>query len=460
MANTYSIDLERGSSQYLSRADTASLSLTGDFTFEAWVKLETDMASVRQDLMAKWTGAGNQRSFQLFLERNTGTDRIFFANSSDGVDNGTTATVDFASNLVIGTWYHIAMTFDASAGQIELFLYGTSVTTGAGAATSTFDSTAVFNLGADSGATTFFDGLLDEVRIWDDIRSGAEISANYQSELTGSEAGLVAYWKLNNDATDSQTSGNNDLTLQAAPSYSVDTPFIGPGEFTADGDTTGLWHMDGAIASAAKKDNAEGSAGYDLTETSAPTSNTGFNGIANGCYVFDGSAELVETTNNFTAYGASAVTVECWIKTTTDNGNSIIVGINDGVTETFALRKSAAGNTYFFRCETSVGTGDSPTIAEASIEDGGWHYLAGTYDGASVEIYLDGVRQSTGTAHTGTIITSNAANLSIGATEGGTSLWAGSVDEVRISDIARSATVISNYYNQVTSTFVPKIMMI
>ncbi len=41
MANTHSLDLELSSSQYASRADTASLSITGDITIEGWIKLES-----------------------------------------------------------------------------------------------------------------------------------------------------------------------------------------------------------------------------------------------------------------------------------------------------------------------------------------------------------------------------------------------------------------------------------
>ena len=73
-------------------------------------------------------------------------------------------------------------------------------------------------------AGTTFDGLIDEVRVWNDIRSGAEISANYQQQLTGSEANLVGYWRFNNDLTD-ETSSNNTLTNNNSATFNTDTPF-------------------------------------------------------------------------------------------------------------------------------------------------------------------------------------------------------------------------------------------
>jgi len=74
--------------------------------------------------------------------------------------------------------------------------------------------------------TKFFDGLIDEVRVWNDIRSDAEVDDNKLTELVGNEAGLAGYWKLNNDYLD-ETSNNNDLTAVAAPVFSTDVPFVG-----------------------------------------------------------------------------------------------------------------------------------------------------------------------------------------------------------------------------------------
>ncbi|MBC7783109.1 MAG: hypothetical protein H7144_04655 [Burkholderiales bacterium] len=58
-------------------------------------------------------------------------------------------------------------------------------------------------------------GALDDVRIWNTARTLAQISTNYTHELTGNEAGLAGYWKLNeadgettDDASPADTTGN------------------------------------------------------------------------------------------------------------------------------------------------------------------------------------------------------------------------------------------------------------
>ena len=46
-------------------------------------------------------------------------------------------------------------------------------------------------------ADRFFDGQIDEVRIWNRALSIAEIAANKDCELVGDECGLVHYYQFN-----------------------------------------------------------------------------------------------------------------------------------------------------------------------------------------------------------------------------------------------------------------------
>ncbi len=66
--------------------------------------------------------------------------------------------------------------------------------------------------GRQNGSTTAaFDGLIDEVRIWNVARTQAQIRDNMCRQLTGTETGLVGYWNMN------EGTGNtvNDLTPNA-----------------------------------------------------------------------------------------------------------------------------------------------------------------------------------------------------------------------------------------------------
>lgn len=234
MANTHSTDLERSSSQYWSITDASQtgLDLSGDFTLELWANSEsTPGVSDSHYFISKDDGTANDRSYDFVYINQSGTPQIrllVFQN------NTTLSEHNWSQTLTTGQWYHIAVTFDISeplATQAELFL--DTVSQGNGTATrdnisSIQNSSAPFEIGARTvqDPNGYFDGLLDEVRVWGDIRTSTEISDNWKKQLSGSEADLKAYWKFNNNG-DGSSGNNNDLTNNNSATFSTDVPFTG-----------------------------------------------------------------------------------------------------------------------------------------------------------------------------------------------------------------------------------------
>jgi len=220
MANTHSLDLESGSNQYAAIADGSQtgLDITTDYSIEAWVKIESSKTHV---VVGK-DNVGVSRAYRFIINSDNTIRTTFYGSGS---------LTDFQSNPTIttGVWTHIAVTVDISVPDCTFYINGSSVakTTNSSGATTIDNSTAEFaigrNLNSGSGVN-YFDGLVDEVRVWSDIRTAGEISNNYETELTGSEANLVGYWKLNNNYLD-ETSNNNDLTASGSPVFSTDIPF-------------------------------------------------------------------------------------------------------------------------------------------------------------------------------------------------------------------------------------------
>ena len=230
-ADTHSIDLERGSTQYLKITDGSQtgLDITGDLSIEAWIKLEQlpSTAGGGFTMIAKYNSVGSQRSY--FLHINT-SDKLEMIASGDGTNTHrdiiTASSATFAGGDV-GSWVHVAGTYDLSGNTGILYKNGSSISvnvTNQGTVNSIHDGTSDFTIGVEGdGSNNLFDGLIDEGRIWDDIRTPTEIADNDCTELTGGEANLQGYWKLNNDATD-ETSNNNDLTEVNSQTYSTDIP--------------------------------------------------------------------------------------------------------------------------------------------------------------------------------------------------------------------------------------------
>jgi len=227
MANTNSISLVASSSQYLSITDAnqTGLDLNSDFTIEAWVKLSSQPATdANFKIVSKYNASTNDRSYWFAYRDVAGVKKInvrWGTNGTNGEDHWYTYTLNN------NTWYHLAVVVDLSLHSAEFFINGSSVgTDSSGTFISIYNGAADFIIGAHAPGASFFDGLIDEARVWSDIRTATEISDNYQKELTGSEANLVGYWKLNNDLLD-ETANNNDLTNNNSATFSTDVPFTG-----------------------------------------------------------------------------------------------------------------------------------------------------------------------------------------------------------------------------------------
>src|SRR3989344_3808742 len=222
--NTYSLDLEDGSTQYATVSDSASLSPTSAISVENWVKFESLPSSGNHMTFAwKWAGS-NQRTWWWALTNDSGTYKLRWL--PDQYGTGATQDAEPVSwTPSTGTWYHVAVTY-APGATSETKVHVDGLQQGAtqtGTVTAVFDSTAPVDVGGNSGGI-YLDGTIDDVRIWNTVRTVGEISGNKNAELTGSESGLVAYWKLNNAATDLTANANN-LTLTNNPVYSSDVPF-------------------------------------------------------------------------------------------------------------------------------------------------------------------------------------------------------------------------------------------
>ena len=228
MANTKSLDLELSSSQYASIADGSQtgLDITGNISIEAWIKIEQLPSTAGSSFYIISKEQVNDRSYGLKLSgSNDKLVMYYFSDVSDFTRyNSDDSFVDADD---VGTWIHIAISVNVSAKTVQMYKNGSPInsTSDSLLSISILDTSSKFSIGESYGGD-YFDGLIDEVRVWNDIRTGTEISDNYEKELVGDEAGLVGYWQFNDDYLD-QTSNDNDLTASGSPTFSSDVPFTG-----------------------------------------------------------------------------------------------------------------------------------------------------------------------------------------------------------------------------------------
>ncbi len=229
MANTHSLDLEASSSQYayITDANQTGLDITGDFTIEFWLKLETlPPDGTTYFFVTKDDTSTPSRGFGVWMSVLDKKIKCYYFQNNTTI---TEAAVNTAFTIDdVGVWKHIAVAVDVSAKTFNFYINGSSVssTLTASNATSVQNSAGDFAIGNVDGqydTSHNTDGLIDEVRVWNDIRTSTEIADNYKKELVGNEANLQGYWKLNNNYLD-ETSNNNDLTASGSPVFSIDTP--------------------------------------------------------------------------------------------------------------------------------------------------------------------------------------------------------------------------------------------
>ena len=233
--NTYTTDLELSSSQYFSiaHASQAGLSLATDFSLEAYIKLE-QLPSVAGETMmiVSKHKEGNQTTtgYRMYL---TSTNRLYVQYTNSAGDTSQTLVYMTYSEFYDWTadWSRVSVACDISVPSCQWYIDGVATTTTIqlSLATNVQQNTEAFQVGATTesggGAGKFTDGLVDDVRVWNDIRTAQEISDNYNCSLAGSENNLQGYWRFDNNG-DGSTANSNDLTNNNVATFqSASRPF-------------------------------------------------------------------------------------------------------------------------------------------------------------------------------------------------------------------------------------------
>jgi hypothetical protein len=383
----YALDFD-GSAGYVEVPDNASLdaNLGDSFTVEAWIRTREDDDNM---IFAKHSGG----SFGSY----------YFATLSGGELCLTVITHAGRKNHIVsyvyndGRWHHVAGVYDGSG----LRIYVDGVQIGGTTAQSGIvkDTSYPVRIGYYEGSPSwFYYGTYDEIRLWDYARTVAEIRAHAYKELSGDEAGLVAYYEMSDGsgtflADDSSNSNTGEL-------------FDGP-----------AWVTSGAFAGSRNALNFDD----------------------------DGSQEHVLVSNGSALIAnQSALTMECWVYphtlviTDVLTDSEGLVSIRNDTDADFYLTRTATGSVEG-RFRNSTGT---PYTVDAPITPDKWQHYALVHNGCSLRIYRNGIlAQSTGASGQ---ITNATQPMHIGEQfySSYSSPLDGLIDEVRIWTTARTADQI------------------
>ncbi|HVV73180.1 MAG TPA: LamG-like jellyroll fold domain-containing protein, partial [Verrucomicrobiae bacterium] len=227
-----------------------------------------------------------------------------------------------------------------------------------------------------------FQGGVDEVKIWNRALSQEEIAALSQPVAT--KNGLQLYFPFGE--------GSGSTTVDLTPSR-----FTGVLSGNAD------W--------------ADGKFGTAIQFTNGPAT-----GLALATPV--------------SLSGLSNFTISCWVKPNLSHQGMLLAKHNFGTDGEWFLRMDTMSRLTFTTVNADLQRVDQSVTTSTNLADGQWHLVLAAYNGATMQVYLDG--SLLGSANqTGVLNRSAGSRLRVGAFENPDLMrFQGAIDEVKVWDRA------------------------
>lgn len=334
-----------------------------------------------------------------FNDLPTGTERLFGTGGDWEVRSNATGALyadigggtafapsDVASD---GHWHHFVFRYNDENNAYELFLDGETVASG----TMTIErqSSATLTFGTRTGIANYFDGALDDFRVYGYELTDAQIAELY---------GLVGRWKLDETsgsiASDSSLLDNNGYHWNGATPNSTG-PYTGHGavaaEFYGDDEHVGIYSVD---------------AYQNITEY-----------ISVAAWVYFDQAVSDQT------------------------AQQIVIGRDDWSSQTgfILLADQPYNNSLVFRVYNGSTHADA-TWSNPDIGAGEWHHVVGLYDGTSVKLYVDGELKDSN-SFSSPLVPRSSGNLNLGYA------LDGRLHDVRLYNRAVSEAEVAEMYGLV-----------
>ncbi len=387
-----------GTDDYITVADNAAFDFTS-FTVEAWVypSALTGYHTIIGKSNEQWIPASS--GFDLETTGTTLYGSVWDASGAQSYIQGGTLTT--------GIWQHIAMTWTSGGGLI-LYINGINVGSQPTTYTGSNANDGTLKIGVFPWVAQYFwNGQIDEVRIWNDVRTEAEIRQYMYRELPAdiiSGSDLVTYYKFNEisgtSLTDSKGSYTGTLTNMAGSEWQTSSAMFGP----------------------------------------------------KNCLDFDGTDDYVTTGAGLVNF-SNDLTIEAWFNTTNSNSFNSIATMErynpNGGGNFFQLLTNSTGNIYLDDANDA-----SIFTTTESYNDGNWHHVAFVRDATAKTIYLyaDGVLKGSETyTSSGTIDPDHELRFGNSEYDGGSYQMDGMLDEIRIwNDVRTNEEIVENMCNTLT----------
>ncbi len=401
-----------GVNDYVLGTKNTSLNLTQG-TIEAWIKT-SDAGSGYRGIIVK------QYNYGVFLNNNK---LIAFEWISGSIKNSDIYLND-------GIWHHIAFSFNSEViNGSKLYIDGNPVLTFT-YKIAHFDRTiAVGNGKDDTSIIQFFNGQIDQVRVWNTIRTDAEILANYKNCLNGNETGIVMLWNFEEGAGTTATDVSGNSNNGSLTNIDTSTNWVSG------------YDCSNLIAYYPFNGNANDESGNNNHGTvSGATLTTDRFGNVDSAYNFDGN-DIISIAHNVDLNIEGELSFSVWVKPTSLI-NAMVLGKSNYVSNTNYLLRTKSNGLLQFEYKNFANSTNNPLIA------GQWNHIAVISQSDNTKkVYINNVLASHTTATSPYGLVTN--DLTIGARPGA-EYFNGIIDDLRIYKSALSQTEITNLFTNNT----------
>jgi hypothetical protein len=224
-----------GVNDYVTMGTGPSLGLA-QFTVEAWIKRLGPGQSTGSGsggitmipIIAKGRGESDGTNvdcnYFFGLRASDGVLGADFEDMATGANHPVVGATPVSSNV----WHHVAASYDGTTWR--LYLDGALEATLAANATPRADSIQHFGIGTAMNSTGvaagFFDGMIDEVRVWNHARPLSQIQSGMTAPIVQA-SGLVGRWGLDegNGPVAGNSAGSTNGTINGATFMTPGAPF-------------------------------------------------------------------------------------------------------------------------------------------------------------------------------------------------------------------------------------------
>ncbi len=203
-----------GTADYISVTDSDTLE-PQNLSVSAWIKPGSTLsgASTMKGFVIKNNNNSNITGKGYYLGYSGGSVAFWTAESTAW--RGAT----YATSLLSGSWYHLEGTYDGTT--YRLYINGAEVTTTVYSNAITYDNSSLtIGRSINNSGTIYFDGVIDEVKIYPYARSAGQVFADAigaAAVLGASNSnlsnGLIGYWKFDETSGNAADSSSLPFTL-------------------------------------------------------------------------------------------------------------------------------------------------------------------------------------------------------------------------------------------------------